>query len=674
VEFCLLGPLVVRSGDSVLPIPHGKQRVLLAALLAHAGEVIPADDLAELIWDGRPPLSARVTLQNYVKRLRQALGPCGQGRLRTHRPGYVIDASVAEVDLIRFGTLCAAGHAAARQGDWNRAAAQMRTALSLWRGQPFLGVPSLRLALAERPRLIETRADALETRIDAEMHLGGHGQVITELRQLVAAEPLRERPRGLLMLALYRAGRPAEALAEYRAARQTLVRDLGLEPGSRLVQLHGQILSADPALDLRTDERRAAGPPPPAVPLPPAGPAQPAAPAADAGHAAGGGAVVPRQLPAAVAHFTGRQVELNALTAELDRPAELNAAVTIWTIVGTAGIGKTALALHWAHRVAARFPDGQLYANLRGFGPRVAPATPEEVIRGFLGALGVPSAEFPARLEAQAALYRSLLAERSMLVVLDNARDAEQVRPLLPGSAACVVLVTSRNQMTGLVVAEGAYPLNLDLLTEADAADLLARRLGSARLSAEPEAARKLISLCARLPLALAVVAGRAASQRELLLGRIVAELRTARLDALATGEPATDLRAVLSWSYGRLSAPAAAMFRELGAAPDTDITAESAARRHGVDLRQARTTLAELARAHLIEEQAPGRFAQYDLVRAYAMERACADGPGPAAGDAPLRAGRPGVTYTARGRSAAPPHPRSSHTVRLAAADRAAG
>jgi DNA-binding SARP family transcriptional activator len=666
VEFCLLGPLVVRSGDSVLPIPHGKQRVLLAALLAHAGEVISADDLAELIWDGQPPLSARVTLQNYVKRLRQALGPCGQGRLRTHRPGYVIDASVAEVDLIRFGALCVAGHAAARQGDWARAAAQLRTSLSLWRGQPFLGVPSQRLAHAEGPRLIEMRADALETRIDAEMHLDGHGQVITELRQLVAAEPLRERPRGLLMLALYRAGRPAEALAEYRDARQALVRELGLEPGPRLVQLHRQILSADAALDLHMDERRAV--------VIPAQLAAPVTPAADVGHAVGGGTVVPRQLPASVAHFTGRQLELNALTAQLDRPDELNAAVTIWTIVGTAGIGKTALALHWAHRVAARFPDGQLYADLRGFGPRVAPATPEEVIRGFLGALGVPSAEFPARLEAQAALYRSLLAERSMLVVLDNARDAEQVRPLLPGSAACVVLVTSRNQMTGLVVAEGAYPLNLDLLSEADAADLLARRLGSARLSAEPEAARKLISLCARLPLALAVVAGRAASQPEVCLGRIVAELRTARLDALATGEAATDLRAVLSWSYGRLSAPAAAMFRRLGAAPGTDITAESAARLAGMDLRQARTTLAELARTHLIEEQAPGRFAWYDLVRAYAMERASADDADPEAGEAALRAGRPAGARAVRGRVVAQPHARTGHPVRLAAADRAVG
>ena len=608
VEFCLLGPLVVRSGGGLVPIPHGKQRTLLAALLANAGEVIAVDELAELLWEGRPPLSARVTVQNYVKRLRQALEPAGQARLRTHRPGYLMEASADEIDLLRFDALCADGHAATRQGDWARAAARLRTALSLWRGQPFGGVPSELLALTEGPRLEEMRIDALEARIDAEMHLGGHREVITELRRLVAAERLRERPRGLLMLALYRAGRPAEALAEYRDARRTLVQELGLEPGPRLRQLHQQILAADPGLDLA-----AAGPAPDTPGI--AGMTGP-----------GPRPVVPRQLPAAVAHFTGRQAELNALTRQLDQPPGPGDAVTIWTVVGTAGIGKTALALHWAHRVAHRFGDGQLYANLRGFGPRVTPAAPGEVIRGFLGALGVPPASLPATLEAQAARYRSLLAGRRMLVVLDNARDAEQVRPLLPGSPGCAVVVTSRNQLTGLVVAEGAGRLSLDLLPGPSAAELLARRLDPARLSAEPGAARELIGLCAGLPLALAVVAGRAAGRPDVPLGRIVTELRAARLDALATGEPATDLRAVLSWSYGGLTPPAAAMFRLLGLRPGLDITVASAASLARMDPRQARAALGELARAHLIEEQAPGQFALYDLLRAYAVERAGAE------------------------------------------------
>jgi DNA-binding SARP family transcriptional activator len=618
VEFCLLGPLVVRSDDRLLSIPHGKQRTLLAALLAHAGEVIPADELAELLWDGSPPLSARVTLQNYVKRLRQALGPLGQARLRTHRPGYLIDASADEVDLLRFGALCTAGHAAARQGDWNQAAAQLRTALALWRGQPFTDVPSDLLALTEGPRLNEMRVDALETRIDADIHLGEHVQVIGELGRLVAAEPLRERPRALLMLALHRAGRGVEALAQYRDARRTLIRDLGLEPGPRLRQLHRQLLAADPALDLA---RTGAMAPRAAVGTSPPERAAPRTAATE--HTT---VVVPRQLPAAVAHFTGRQAETRALTQQLDQPAGASRAVTIWTVVGTAGIGKTALALYWSHRVASRFRDGQLYANLRGYGPRVTPATPEEVIRGFLGALGVPVAELPARLEAQAALYRSLLADRSMLVLLDNARDAEQVRPLLPGSAACVVVVTSRDQLTGLVVAEGAYPVSLGLLTEADAAELLARRLGATRLSAEPEAVCELIGLCARLPLALAVMAGRASGRPGVPLARIAAELRAARLDALATGEPATDLRAVLSWSYGCLTPPAAAMFRTLGLCPGLDITPASAAAAAGLDPKHARAALIELARAHLIEEQAPGRFALYGLLQAYATERAAAE------------------------------------------------
>jgi DNA-binding SARP family transcriptional activator len=608
VEFGLLGPLVVRLDDRLLPIPHGKQRTLLAALLARPGEVIPADELTELLWEGWPPLSARVTMQNYVKRLRQALGPLGQARLRTHRPGYVIEASADEVDLLRFAALCEEGHAAARQGDWERAAARLRTTLSLWRGQPFGGVPSGWLALTEGLRLEEMRTDALETRIDADLHLGGHGRVITELRRLVAAQPLRERPRALLMLALYRAGRAAEAVAEYRDARQTLIQELGLEPGPRLTQLHRQVLAADPGLDLRPAARAGTAP----------GISRPAAPEPSA--------MVPRQLPAAVAHFTGRPAELSALTRQLDRPVGPSGTVTIWTIVGTAGIGKTALALHWAHRVADRFPDGQLYANLRGFGPRVTPAAPGEVIRGFLGALGVPAAGLPARLEAQAARYRSLLAGRSMLVVLDNARDAEQVRPLLPGSPGCVVVVTSRNQLTGLVVAEGAYPLRLDLPSEENAAELLARRLGPARVSREPGAAAELIGLCGRLPLALAVVAGRAASRPDVPLDRIVAELRVARLDALVTGEAATDLRAVLSWSYSGLTAPAAAMFRLLGLRSGLDITVASAASLARMDLREARAALAELARAHLIEEQAPGQFALDELLRAYAVERASAE------------------------------------------------
>jgi DNA-binding SARP family transcriptional activator len=614
VEFCLLGPLVVRSGDALLPIPHGKQRTLLAAPLVHAGQVIPVDELAELLWEGSPPLSARVTLQNYVKRLRQALGPAGRARLRTHRPGYLIEASADEVDLLRFAALCGAGHAAARQGDWAGAAARLRTALSLWRGQPFGTVPSGRLARAEGPRLEEMRIDALETRIDAEMHLGGHGAVLTELRQLVAAERLRERPRGLLMLALYRAGRPGEALAEYRDAHRALVQELGLEPGPRLRRLYQQIQSADPGLDL------AVAAPAPEVP----GILRVTSP--------GPRPVVPRQLPAAVAHFTGRRAELDALTRPLDRTASPDGAVTIWTVAGTAGIGKTALALHWAHRVADRFGDGQLYASLRGFGPRVAPAAPGEVIRGLPGRAGRAARE-PARPRGGSGGPVPEPAGRP-----PHARGARQRAGRRAGApvAAGQPGLRGRGDQPQPADRPGrrgrrrpAEPRPASRAERGRAAGPSAgtgAAVAGTRRSPRPDQA-----LRAQLPLALAVVAGRAASRPDVPLGRIAAELRAARLDALATGEPATDLRAVLSWSYGGLTPPAAAMFRLFGLRPGPDITAASAASLARMDLRQARAALAELARAHLIEEQAPGRFTLHELLRAHAVERASAESAIPA-------------------------------------------
>ena len=614
MEFCLLGPFIVRDGERTLPIPRGKQRTLLAALLARTGQVIPAAELSELLWDGRPPQSAHVTLQNYVRRLRQTLGPTDSGRLRTQHPGYVIDADAEQVDLIHFGVLCDAGQAAARRGDWIQAGDNLRRALSLWRGQPFLGVASELLVLAEAPRLSEMRTDALETRIEVNLHLGMHHQVIGELRQLAGADRLRERPRALLMLALYRAGRPSDALAEYQDARRTLISELGLEPGSGLRQLHGQILRADPSLDLPSAVRLATDPA--------AGQGAEAEPAVAVDPVLAE-ALVPRQLPAAVAHFAGRQAESAALTGLLDRAAGRLGAVTVAAIVGTAGVGKTALALHCAHQVAGRFSDGQLYANLGGFGPGLGAATPREVLHGFLRALGVPPADVPVGLQAQAALYRTRLAGRRVLVVLDNARDAEQVRPLLPGSPGGAVLVTSRVQLTGLVAADGADLFNLSVLSDTDAAELLAGRLDAERLAQDPAAARELTGLCARLPLALATAAARAASRPSVPLAALAAELRADRLGALATGEPATDLRASLSWSYDQLSRPSAELFRLLGAQPGADITVAAAASLAGVDRRWARAMLAELTGAHLLQEPAPDRFGLHDLLRAYAIERA---------------------------------------------------
>ncbi|WP_229401829.1 ATP-binding protein [Micromonospora okii] len=336
------------------------------------------------------------------------------------------------------------------------------------------------------------------------------------------------------------------------------------------------------------------------------------------------GWVVPRQLPAAVPHFVGRAAQLAALTALSADPAGTPGAVLISAIGGTAGVGKTALAVHWAHQVKDRFPDGQLYVDLRGFDP-AAPTSPAEALGGFLEALAVPAARMPTGLDAQAGLFRSLLTDRRMLVVLDNARDAEQVRPLLPGSPGCLVVVTSRHRMPGLVAAEGARPLALGLLSVAEARELLSRRLGAARVAAEPEAVDRIVAASSGLPLALAVVAARAATQPDFGLARLADELDDTRggLDGFSDGEAGTDVRAVLSWSYRRLDPAAAALFRLLGLHPGPDVTRAAAASLAGATPAEVRRPLAALTAANLLAEHAPGRYALHDLLRAYAVEQA---------------------------------------------------
>ncbi len=332
---------------------------------------------------------------------------------------------------------------------------------------------------------------------------------------------------------------------------------------------------------------------------------------------------VPQQLPAATRGFAGRSIELQKLTVLLDDIASAGTMV-ISAVDGMPGIGKTALAVHWAHQVADRFPDGQLYINLRGFDPSGLPVPAVEAIRGFLDAFGIPASQIPRSLDAQAGLYRSLLAGRRVLVILDNARDAEQVRPLLPGSPGCLVLVTSRNQLTGLI-AEGAHPLTLGLPTGAEAHQLLERRLGPDRLNAEPAPARQMADLCGRLPLALSIVAARAVTHPHFSLTDLAAELRNSqeRLDAFQGGDPAANPRAVFSWSYQQLSTAAARMFRTFGMYPGPDITVPTAASMAGVPIAGARSALAELAWSHLITEHVPGRFTFHDLLRAYAIEQA---------------------------------------------------
>lgn len=582
LEFRLLGPVEVWRGPEQLAISSRHQRSVLAALALRPGRVVSVDALVDAVWEEAAPSSARRQVIKLVSRLRGTLG----GAITTRAGDYVLDAEPDQVDAGVFD----ASVAAARQlsaADPAGAATEVRKALGLWRGPALSGVtPGL---AAQATRLAESRLTALEDAIGWELAAGGHAALVAELTALVTEHPLRERLVGQLMVALHRSGRTTEALEVHRRLHDRLAGDLGLAPGAELQRLHVAILRNEAPPAARPDPR-------------PDG-------------------AVPRQLPAAVADFTGRVSQLGELTGLLGR----HRTVVISAISGTAGVGKTTLAVHWSHQVADRFPDGQLYVNLRGFDPSGQPVPPTEAIGDFLEALGVPAQRIPAGLAAQAALYRSRLAGRRMLVVLDNARDADQVRPLLPGSARCLTVITSRDPLGGLIVSEGARALPLDLMTTAEARDLLASRLGAARAAAEPQAVDDLIELCAHLPLALSIAAARATLTPAISLTELARQLRDDRdrLHALDVGDTSVDLGAVFSWSYRTLSAAAARMFRLLSLHPGPVISLSAAASLAGTGRDAARAALTELVKAQLLTELGTGRFAYHDLLRAYSAERA---------------------------------------------------
>jgi DNA-binding SARP family transcriptional activator/tetratricopeptide (TPR) repeat protein len=554
-----------------------------------------------VLWEDRPPPSARASLQILVARLRKALAVVPGCRLDRYGDAYRLQAGPDQVDVYRFRSLAAAARQAGNDDD---AVALLGQALSLWRGPALADVPGTPRIEAIRSGLAEEHLSAVQDRFGRLLAAGRDTEAAAEIPLVLARHPLAERLAGMLMVAWYRCGRQADALQVFRDLRGRLTGELGVEPGAELQRLHQQVLSADPAL----------------------APAQlaPAQLAPNGGGRTAGtrdaAVPAPRQLPAAPSHFTGRRRELEALAGWLDAGNDA-AGTPILTVSGPPGVGKTALALQWAQRMRHRFPDGQLYANLRGFDPSPAPVTPAEAISGFLESLGVPARQMSPRLDTREGLYRSLLADRRMLIVLDNARDEAQVRPLLPGSAGCVVMVTSRSELTGLVAAQGARPLMLDVLTEPEARELLASRIGRARAAAEAGAVTELISLCARLPLALAIAAARAAIRPCFPLAGLAAGLRGVRhrLDGLDAGELPTDIRAAFSWSYRLLSEPAASMFRLLAAHPGPDIPAAAAASLAGVCADSAGAAIAELVRANLLQEQSAGRFALHDLLRAYA-------------------------------------------------------
>ncbi len=591
----MLGPLEVRLSGEVLHVRPRKQRAILAVLLLHANRVVSVDELADALWGSAPPPSARVTVQNYVKRLRDALGIAGHTRIVTKPTGYQICVSADELDLCRCESHLMTASTAVRSANWSQAAESAREALALWRGDPLSDVESTVLA-SEVPRLTEMRLRAAEIYAEASLHLGRDADIIGELQELVAAAPLRERFHALLMLALHGAGRQADALAAYQHARSVLVKEVGTEPGAELRELHQRILADDADLVRAQQTWAAAGAHP---------------------------RMRPRELPAPIRHFIGRGEEIAALTGilEEDIPAGQET-VIISAIGGTAGVGKTALAVRWAHHIAGRFPDGHLYVNLRGY-DHDQPVSASDALAAFLRSLGVPGPEIPDQAEERAARFRSMLAGQRVLVVLDNARDLDQLRLLLPGSAGCLAVVTSRDSLAGLVARDGARRLDLDLLSPTDSVELLHVLIG-ARVEREPEAAGMLAARCARLPLALRIAAELAAARPEAALAELVGELtdQQRRLDVLdADGDRRTAVRSVFSWSYDKLEPDTARAFRLCGLHPGPDLDAHAVAALTGSPADHAARMLGHLIRAHLIQATGPGRYAMHDLLRSYARE-----------------------------------------------------
>ncbi|MEU9453318.1 tetratricopeptide repeat protein [Streptomyces sp. NPDC048277] len=608
MKLLLLGPLELRVAGAGLDLGQPRRRAVLAALAADTGRPVAVETLVDRLWDGEPPDGARSVVYSHISRLRRLLddaaaeergGGAAQASIRLGKVsgGYVLEADDGTVDLARFRSLVARGREPLCS-DAERTAL-LEEALRLWRGAPLPGLPG---AWAERMRTAwsQERIEAALVWARACLRQGGPEKVPELLRSLLADHPLSEQLAALLMRSHAALGSTADALHVYTGIRQHLADELDVPPGPELRAAYEE-LSSGAALRQR-----------PAPRLPAAAP-------------------VPAQLPMDIRPFTGRGEQLADLTRAL-LPAhgtEGATAAVVSAVSGTAGVGKTALAVHWAHRSRDAFPDGQLYVDLRGYDPQ-KPVSAGQALTGFLTALGVPRQEIPLRLEDRAARYRTALDGRRLLVVLDNAASAVQVRQLLPGSPDCRVLITSRDSLGGLVSVHGAHRVVLDALSHADSLDLL-RALVGERLDAERSAAADLAEQCARLPLALRVAAELVLSRPDEPLARLVAELHDhqRRLDLLDSGDdPRAAVRAVFSWSYARLAELPARLFRLLGLhpGPDTDVHFSAALAGESVDA--VRRALDVLAGAHLLNRTGAGRYGMHDLLRVYAAELAARHDP----------------------------------------------
>ncbi|MFT7869223.1 MULTISPECIES: AfsR/SARP family transcriptional regulator [Amycolatopsis] len=589
MEFRLLGTVEARQDGRPVDLGPVRQRSVLAALLADANRMVPVEQLIDRVWPENPPLRARDTLYSYLSRLR---GLLAGGGLEIERlgGGYLPRVDPDAVDLHRFRRLVAEAREAE---DDETAAVLFERALALWRGEALADVGTEWADELRRDLRAEQWAAELD-HADVRLRQGRHAELLAELMSWTREHPLDERLAGQVVLALYRCGRQADALAHYEQLRRRLVEELGADPSPPLRELHQRVLRGDPELT-------AAGAAPDAV---------------------------PHHFPAAPPSFIGRTGELAALTAASRPEADVSRVVQISALAGAGGVGKTWLALHWAHAHRERFPDGRLFADLHGFSPAGAPLEPSVVLRGFLGALGVAPSRIPPDQDAQVALYRKLVDGKRVLVVLDNAANADQVVPLLPGSPAGTTIVTSRRHLAPLITRYGARHLQLDILSHAEAHALLAERLGEARIAAEPAAAEALISLCGRYPLALAIMSRHAHTRPHIPLAEFAAELRDLGLDALDHEDPTVSLPTVLSWSLRALTGEQRTLFALLGIAPGADIGLPAVAALAGTPPRRTAKVLSMLEEASLLTRRAGGRYAMHDLIRDYATATAERDLP----------------------------------------------
>lgn len=584
LRFTVLGPVRAWRGSELLSSGSPQQRALLAALLLREGRTATAGELIDAFWGEDPPSQALATIRTYASRLRKILG---QDTLVSESGGYAIRTDRAALDLTLAQDLAAEAEKARAAGDRCQARTLINKVLGLWDGEALASVPGP-YADNQRTRLEEWRLQLTETRLDLDLEVGCHAEAISELTALTAAHPLRERLRELLMVALYRSGRQAEALAVYADTRRLLAEELGVDPRPELAQLQQRILRADEELARPADE-----PAPASAPLRPA------------------------QLPATVPDFTGRTAFVSELGSRL--AAAEGTVMAVSAVAGIGGVGKTTLAVHVAHQARRHFPDGQLYVDLQGAGARAA--EPETVLGAFLRALGAADSAIPDTLDERAALYRSTLDGRRILILLDNAHDAAQIRPLLPGTPGCAALVTSRVRMVDLA---GAHLVDLDVMSPEEALQLFTRIVGAERVGAEREAALDVVAACGFLPLAIRIAASRLAARRTWTVSVLAAKLadERRRLDELQAGDLA--VKATFELGYGQLEPAQARAFRLLGLADGPDISLAAAAALLDLDPHAAEDLLEALVDTSLVESAAPGRYRYHDLVRLYA--RACAE------------------------------------------------